>query len=89
MRLPNIAEGDRPQHRRLVAGTRPATTLPPVAYISTDFIGCAVITVFCALLFAIGILSHHDSYAIAVRYLCYRDSIPMLSRCDTYVIATP
>jgi len=24
-----------------VAGTRPATTLPPVAYISTDFIGCA------------------------------------------------
>ncbi|MDY4409569.1 MAG: hypothetical protein SPE56_01875, partial [Prevotella sp.] len=32
----------RPQHRRLVAGTRPATTLSPVAYISTDFIGCAV-----------------------------------------------
>ena len=31
----------RPQHRRLVAGTRPATTLSPVAYISTDFIGCA------------------------------------------------
>ena len=29
----------RPQHRRLVAGTRPATTLSPVAYISTDFIG--------------------------------------------------
>jgi len=25
----------------LVAGTRPATTLSPVAYISTDFIGCA------------------------------------------------
>jgi hypothetical protein len=33
----------RPQHRRLVAGTRPATTLSPVAYISTDFIGCAII----------------------------------------------
>lgn len=47
------------------------------------------ITVFCALQFAIGILSHLDSYAIAVRYLCYRVSIPMLSRCDTYVIATP
>ena len=31
----------RPQHLRLVAGTRPATTLSPVAYISTDFIGCA------------------------------------------------
>jgi len=31
----------RPQHRRLVAGTRPATTLSPVAYITTDFIGCA------------------------------------------------
>jgi hypothetical protein len=29
----------RPQHRRLVAGTRPATTLSPVAYITTDFIG--------------------------------------------------
>jgi len=25
-----------PQHRRLVAGTRPATTLPPVVYISAD-----------------------------------------------------
>ena len=33
----------RPQHRRLVAGTRPATTLSPVAYISTDFIGCALL----------------------------------------------
>ena len=33
----------RPQHRRLVAGTRPATTLSPVAYITTDFIGCAPI----------------------------------------------
>ena len=32
-----------PQHRRLVAGTRPATTLSPVAYITTDFIGCAEI----------------------------------------------
>ncbi|MDY4410971.1 MAG: hypothetical protein SPE56_09160, partial [Prevotella sp.] len=32
----------RPQHRRLVAGTRPATTLSPVAYITTDFIGCAL-----------------------------------------------
>jgi hypothetical protein len=31
----------RPQHRRLVAGTRPATTLSPVAYITTDIIGCA------------------------------------------------
>ena len=31
----------RPQHWRLVAGTRPATTLSPVAYITTDFIGCA------------------------------------------------
>ena len=29
----------RPQHRRLVAGTRPATTLSPVAYITTDIIG--------------------------------------------------
>ena len=34
----------RPQHRRLVAGTRPATTLSPVAYITTDFIGCARIS---------------------------------------------
>ena len=33
----------RPQHRRLVAGTRPATTLSPVAYITTDFIGCALL----------------------------------------------
>ena len=33
-----------PQHRRLVAGTRPATTLSPVAYITTDFIGCAQIS---------------------------------------------
>ena len=33
----------RPQHRRLVDGTRPATTLSPVAYITTDFIGCAEI----------------------------------------------
>ena len=32
----------RPQHRRLVAGTRPATTLSPVAYITTDFIRCAI-----------------------------------------------
>ena len=31
----------RPHHRRLVAGTRPATTLSPVAYITTDIIGCA------------------------------------------------
>ena len=33
-----------PQHRRLVAGTRPATTLSPVAYISTGFVGCAWIS---------------------------------------------
>ena len=33
----------RPQHRRLVAGTRPATTLSPVAYITTDFIGYALL----------------------------------------------
>jgi len=28
-----------PFHRGLVAGTRPATTLTPVAYASMDFIG--------------------------------------------------
>jgi hypothetical protein len=33
----------RTQHRRLVDGTRPATTLSPVAYITTDFIGCALL----------------------------------------------
>ena len=27
-------------YQGLVAGTRPATTLSPMAYISTDFIGC-------------------------------------------------
>jgi len=31
-------------YQGLVAGTRPATTLPPVAYISTGFIGCAWIS---------------------------------------------
>ena len=36
----------RPQHRRLVAGTRPATTLSPVAYITTDIIGCAEVASF-------------------------------------------
>ena len=40
----------RPQHRRLVAGTRPATTLSPVAYITTDFIGCAIIRMAKAIL---------------------------------------
>jgi len=29
------------QHRRLVAGTRPATTLPPRMHTSADFIGSA------------------------------------------------
>ena len=35
----------RPQHWRLVAGLVPATTLSPVAYITTDFIGCAQILI--------------------------------------------
>ena len=33
----------RQQQRQLVGGTRPATTLSPVAYITTDFIGCALL----------------------------------------------